>query len=213
MITRAMPAPLRIFLVRHGQTAWNAERRLLGRTDIPLDDTGVLQARGVADALARAGVRPAALVSSPLRRAAATAQAISATLDVAVRHDPDLAEMDQGTLEGVPADVLRRDHAALFAAWRADPGAVTLPGGESFGAVQQRARLALHRAVDGAAPGSTLVVVSHQLVLGALLCEWTDTPLSGWSRWAHRNTAWSELAWEDPPRVVAHDQAPHLEGS
>jgi broad specificity phosphatase PhoE len=67
--------------------------------------------------------------------------------------------------------------------------------------------------VHGAAPGSTLVVVSHQLVLGALLCELTETPLSGWNRWAHRNTAWSELAWEVPPRVVAHDQAPHLDGT
>jgi uncharacterized phosphatase len=89
-------------LVRHGQTDWNAERRLQGATDIPLNDVGRCQAR---DAVANlSGHEWDAVVSSPLSRAAETADIIAAGLGLTVvRRLPELAERGYGKAEGLQA--------------------------------------------------------------------------------------------------------------
>ncbi|MCU1511619.1 MAG: histidine phosphatase [Arthrobacter sp.] len=89
-------------LVRHGQTDWNAQRRLQGFTDIPLNDVGRGQAR---DAVAfLSGHKWDAIVSSPLSRAAETANLIAAGLGLNVeRHVPELTERSFGPAEGLQA--------------------------------------------------------------------------------------------------------------
>jgi probable phosphoglycerate mutase len=93
--------PLTTFaLIRHGQTDWNAERRLQGSTDIPLNDVGRGQARDTAAALS--GDKWDAIVSSPLGRAAETADLIAAGLGLSVaRHIPELTERSFGRAEGL----------------------------------------------------------------------------------------------------------------
>lgn len=87
-------------LIRHGQTDWNAERRLQGSTDIPLNDVGRAQARDAVAALA--GYRWDAIVSSPLSRAAETADLIAAGLGLSVaRRVPELTERAYGPAEGM----------------------------------------------------------------------------------------------------------------
>jgi probable phosphoglycerate mutase len=87
-------------LVRHGQTDWNAERRLQGSTDIPLNDVGRGQARDAIAALS--GYEWDAIVSSPLSRAAETADLIAAGLGLRVaRRVPELAERSFGAAEGL----------------------------------------------------------------------------------------------------------------
>jgi broad specificity phosphatase PhoE len=144
-----------IVLVRHGQTDTNRAGRLLGRADPPLNDTGRAQAGALAVALDRAG--PArAVVSSPLRRAMQTAEAIAAPWGLEVEVDDRLVEMDYGEWDGraltdVSADDWRR--------WRDDPDFAP-PGGEGLGAVYARACACapdlLARATDG-----DVVAVSH----------------------------------------------------
>ena len=93
--------PLTTFaLIRHGQTDWNAQRRLQGSTDIPLNDVGRGQARDAAAALS--GDEWDAIVSSPLGRAAETADLIAAGLGLSVaRHVPELTERSFGPAEGL----------------------------------------------------------------------------------------------------------------
>ena len=87
-------------LVRHGQTDWNAQRRLQGSTDIPLNDVGRGQARDAVSVLS--GYEWDAIVSSPLSRAAETANLIAAGLGLGVdRRVPDLAERSFGPAEGM----------------------------------------------------------------------------------------------------------------
>jgi probable phosphoglycerate mutase len=87
-------------LIRHGQTDWNAQRRLQGSTDIPLNDVGRGQARGAVTALS--GYEWDAIVSSPLSRAAETADLIAAGLGLSVaRHIPELTERSYGPAEGL----------------------------------------------------------------------------------------------------------------
>jgi probable phosphoglycerate mutase len=89
-------------LVRHGQTDWNAERRLQGSTDIPLNDVGRGQARDAVAVLS--GYEWDAIVSSPLSRAAETAGLIAAGLGLGVaRHIPGLTERSFGPAEGLQA--------------------------------------------------------------------------------------------------------------
>ena len=87
-------------LIRHGQTDWNAQRRLQGSTDIPLNDVGRDQARDAVEALG--GYEWDAIVSSPLSRAAETADLIAAGLGLTVaRRVPDLTERSFGPAEGM----------------------------------------------------------------------------------------------------------------
>lgn len=87
-------------LVRHGQTDWNAQRRLQGSTDIPLNDVGRGQARGAVAVLS--GTAWDAIVSSPLSRAAETADLIAAGLGLsAARRVPELTERSFGPAEGL----------------------------------------------------------------------------------------------------------------
>jgi uncharacterized phosphatase len=89
-------------LVRHGQTDWNAQRRLQGSTDIPLNDVGRRQARDAVAVLS--GYTWDAVISSPLSRAAETADLIAAGLGLSVaRHMPELTERDFGPAEGLQA--------------------------------------------------------------------------------------------------------------
>lgn len=89
-------------LVRHGQTDWNAQRRLQGSTDIPLNDVGRGQARDAVAALS--GHSWDTIVSSPLSRAAETAHLIADGLGLSVaRHVPELTERSFGPAEGLQA--------------------------------------------------------------------------------------------------------------
>lgn len=159
-----------LLLIRHGQTEWNREGRVQGHTDSPLTDLG----RAQADALARAledgwlpGERPAALVSSDLGRARATAAPMAAALGLEPELIPDLREMNFGALEGatrpeIPPEVADR----LFGA-KADPD-FPAPGGESRRQMLERARRALTD-VAGRYGGRTVVAVSHGGVIGFYL--------------------------------------------
>lgn len=139
-----------LYLVRHGQTAANAERRLVGRADVPLSDLGRDQVAAVAAALRGDGITR--VVSSPLARAVATAEAFGLPVEV----DDRWVEMDYGDLDGQPmADVA----AEVWTAWRSDTG-FRPPGGETLVEVAARVGDAC-RDLAGAAADGPVVVVSH----------------------------------------------------
>ncbi|MGD9918886.1 MAG: histidine phosphatase family protein [Paenirhodobacter sp.] len=127
--------------LRHGRTAANARDLICGRTDLPLDATGRLQAAAAAVALARFGI--ARIVTSPLTRARQTAAAVAAPLGLVPELVPGLAERDWGAWEGQPRAGLRR--------------AETPPGGESPAAFRARIRAAF-AALSFARP---LLIVAH----------------------------------------------------
>jgi broad specificity phosphatase PhoE len=141
-----------LILVRHGQTAANADGLLLGRADPPLNQRG----RAQAEALAR-GLPPLArVVSSPLLRARDTAAVLAAANGVPVEIDDRWIELDYGTLDGVPAASVPDD---LWRRWAADADHVPA-GGESVAAVGARVRAACDELVDEVAT-SDVAVVSH----------------------------------------------------
>jgi broad specificity phosphatase PhoE len=147
---RAGEGALVLIVVRHGRTAVNAEGRLLGRADPPLDDTGAAQALALA---AFVGDRDAVrAVSSPLLRARQTAEAFGLPVTI----DDRWIELDYGQLDGQPvADV----DPEVWRQWRADPSFAPI-GGESLTALGARVADACRDLADEAATAD-VVVVSH----------------------------------------------------
>jgi len=159
-----------IILIRHGETAWNAERRLQGHLDIPLNPEGERQAAllGAALAAALTDAPIDLIVSSDLSRARQTAQAVADALGTTVQIDPQLRERCYGGFEGLLYSEIEARFPAQFAAWQArDVDAELPPGknvGETFRGFYARATGAI-LAWGAANPGKTLALVAHGGVL------------------------------------------------
>ncbi len=142
------------YYLRHGETAWNAQNLSQGSIDIPLNETGIAQAHAAAARLRGRGIRT--IVASPLSRATVTAQIVAEVLGLAVKQDPELAEVAFGVQEGQPM-------GDWFEHWLA--GAHTPAGAEPFAALGDRGVRALNRALALEAP---VLVVAHGALFRAL---------------------------------------------
>ncbi|KEF19013.1 phosphoglycerate mutase [Streptomyces rimosus] len=148
----------RIVLWRHGQTAWNLERRFQGTTDIELTEEGLAQARRAARLLA--ALEPDAIIASALRRAAATAGELAAVTGLEVAYDEALRETYAGAWQGLTHEEIVELYGEQYAAWkRGEP--VRRGGGELETEVADRAAPVVERNADKLPDGGTLVVVSH----------------------------------------------------
>jgi probable phosphoglycerate mutase len=163
----------KILLIRHGETAWNAVRRLQGHIDIPLNAEGERQAAALARALAGEGVD--LIVSSDLQRARQTAQAVAVQYDHATVHtDPALRERGYGVFEGMLYTEVALQYPEDFALWQARDIDAVMPAGdrvaESFRQFYARATGAIARwAVEH--PGKTIAIVAHG---GVLECAYRE---------------------------------------
>ncbi len=176
---------------RHGRTAWNAERRFQGQSDIPLDDAGVAQAARAATSLAR--LKPHRIVSSDLVRASATADALAALTGLDVHTDADLRETFAGEWEGLTRDELEERFGSQLANWGA--GADVRPGGgETRVEVAARVVAAVDRALADVSPGQTLVVATHGGSARAGIAALLGLPPEHWAALGVlANCAWSVL--------------------
>ena len=142
---------MKLYIARHGQTLWNVENRVSGRTDIPLTEVGLAQAKLLADSAVGKGIE--VILASPLLRARQTAQAVSDAIGVPVLIDERLMELDFGIYEGAP---------------RSDPGfqhtraqfPTRYPGGESAFQLAHRVYSALED-VKRKYDGKTVLLVCH----------------------------------------------------
>ncbi|MEU6115337.1 histidine phosphatase family protein [Streptomyces sp. NPDC047117] len=148
----------KIVLWRHGQTAWNLERRFQGTTDIELTEAGVEQARRAARLLA--ALKPDAIIASDLKRARRTAAELSEVTRLDVTHDEALRETYAGAWQGLTHEEIMAAYGEQYAAWkRGEP--VRRGGGELETEVADRAAPLVRLAADKLPDDGTLVVVSH----------------------------------------------------
>ena len=133
-----------IFLIRHGETAWNAERRLQGHLDIPLNEEGERQAAALARALA--GETVDLIVSSDLSRAASTARAVAERHGLPLHTDAALRERCFGAFEGLLYDERESHFPEAYAQWRARDRYARYPdGGWRAGTFADFGRRGVHR--------------------------------------------------------------------
>ncbi len=158
----------RIILIRHGQTAWNKVERIRGQVDIPLDETGLAQARATAKRVAE-DWQPSAVVSSPLQRAVQTAEIIAHEVGQEVSPEPGLLDIDFGEWQGLSPTDIRDRWPKTATAWLSAPHTVSFPGGESLDCVKQRSMAALQALIERYS-GEEIVAVAHTVVNRVVMC-------------------------------------------
>lgn len=185
----------RLVLWRHGRTAWNAEHRFQGQSDVPLDRVGQEQAARAAEVLARLG--PTVIVSSDLQRTRSTAEALSIAAGLPVTTDPRLRETFAGSWQGLTRDDIKRTDGADFAAW-AGGSDIKPGGGERRSEVAARMIAGINDTLGATGDDSVVVVVTHggsaRAAIGALL----NLPFEHWAALGVlTNCAWSVLLEND----------------
>ena len=153
-LQQATLARIPFWYLRHGETDWNAQGISQGNVDIPLNPTGLAQARSAAQKLRNRGI--ASIVASPLSRARVTAEMVGEALGLPVTRDEGLREVAFGVQEGQPM-------SGWFADWMA--GGFTPEGAETFAALRSRAVAAINRAT---ALPPVVLVVAHGALFRAL---------------------------------------------
>jgi probable phosphoglycerate mutase len=173
-----MPETL-IWLIRHGETAWNTERRFQGHTDIPLNTTGRRQAAMLADRLTEAhDLAPfAAIYSSDLGRARETADAAARQIGQPTQIEAGLRERHYGVLSTLTPDEMAVQHPQAFQHWSERNVDYVLPGGESLRGFNARAMSTLTELAERHR-GKQLIVVAHGGVLDCAYRAATGMDLS-----------------------------------
>jgi probable phosphoglycerate mutase len=187
---------MRVILLRHGRTAWNAERRFQGQSDPPLDDVGRAQAFEVAALVA--ALEPDVLVSSDAQRAMQTAAPIAEVTGLALRAEPRLRERSLGHWEGLTRDEVAARYPDEFADWLAGRD-VSRRGGESRAQVAARACAAF----GDLPPCAVAVLVTHSATAMALCNALLHLPQDVHVLGPLANCHWSELVAEAPGSVPA----------
>ncbi|MDO8722476.1 MAG: histidine phosphatase family protein [Syntrophales bacterium] len=163
---------MKLILVRHGETIWNKEHKIQGITDIGLNERGIEQAKKLACSLQKEELD--AIITSPLRRAYDTAQAIGKYHDISITVEEDLQELNAGELEGLTWPELDK-YPEFFGKWKLDHASVAMPNGESLVEVQNRVWPVIQRISE---TFQNALIVSHSFVIISILCKIQNLNLS-----------------------------------
>jgi probable phosphoglycerate mutase len=150
-----------LILLRHGLTDWNHAKRFQGQADVPLNEVGLAQASAVADKLLGRDI--AYIYSSDLERAAVTAQAVAARLDLPVQLDPRLQEINVGSWAGLTPDEVAQRDPELWEPLRLGKDGPHSSTGETATGAGRRVAEALMEYAENAADGENVLVVGHGL--------------------------------------------------
>ena len=168
----------RILLVRHGNVDGIDPARFRGRADIALTDLGQRQAVATAERIA-AHWQPSAIYTSPMGRCQATAHAIAVATACAVKPMDGLNDLDYGQWQWKTHAEVRAQSPVLFERWFSAPELLRFPGGESLQDLLARTADALRQLIEDH-PRQTIVVVSHDNVIRAILLQVLQLPPSAY---------------------------------
>ncbi|GII83581.1 bifunctional RNase H/acid phosphatase [Sphaerisporangium siamense] len=205
------PAPATsLLLLRHGETPFSIDRRFSGTGDPDLTPAGVAQAEAAAARLSRPPYAVEVIVSSPLRRARQTAEAVAARTGLTVAVDEGLREVDFGDWEGHTFTEIQRRWPGELAAWLDDPS-VAPPGGESFDRAAIRVEEARERLLADY-QGKNILVVSHVTPIKLLLSSALLAPLAALYRMHLDLASLSSIDYftDGPQLVRAFNDTAHL---
>ncbi|KQR63088.1 histidine phosphatase family protein [Acidovorax sp. Leaf160] len=199
----------RIIAIRHGETAWNVDTRIQGHLDIPLNDTGLWQARRLGAALADEPL--AAIYTSDLQRARTTAQAVADTTGAPLTLETGLRERGFGHFEGRTFVEIEAELPDEARRWRQREPDYAPAGGESLTTVRTRIAQTVHR-LAARHTGEQMVLVAHGGVLDALYRLATGQDTQSPRTWYLGNAAINRLLWTpDGLTLVGWGDVGHLE--
>lgn len=191
---------LQVYLVRHGETLWNAARRIQGQSDSALTEKGEMQAHQVGERVKHLGITH--VIASDLGRTRRTAEIIADACGCDVTVDPRLRELNMGVLEQRALDSLTPEEEG----WRKTliDGTVDgrIPQGESMSEMAERMHQALNACLD-LPPGSRPLLVSHGMALGVLLSTILGLPANAERRLRLRNCSISRIEHQESPWLAS----------
>lgn len=212
----ASPGPIRhLVVLRHGITDHNAHGLWQGQLDIPLNETGLAQARTAARAIA--AMKPVFVIGSDLARAHRTAEEVAASAGLELEVEPALREIHVGRWQGLTAGEVAEQFPQLWAAVSAGEDLARGESGETVAQVAERARPAVQAALERIGPGQTGVLVTHGVTARALTADLIGLDQSlawrsysglvncHWARLGERADGWRIDAWNVGGCVGAAD--------
>jgi len=201
----------RFCLIRHGETDWNAERRLQGHTDIELNSRGIAQAKQMAHALKKINLIFDALYTSDLQRATKTANAIEDLYNITAIKNAALRERHLGMLQGLSIDEAPTLEPEIWQSHLSRNIKENLRTGESIQQFADRIHLALEE-IRKQHPGKTILVVSHGGALDMMYriasnqtldSEKTVAVPNASLNWiSHNGVAWKVDGWADTSHLA-----------
>lgn len=205
--------PTDILIIRHGQTAWNTQKRLQGHSDIPLNENGRLQAVTLAEILRDEPLD--AIFSSDLQRAYQTAYEIAKIHNLLVHQDRSFRERCYGICEGMKDEEIREAYPESYKAWYAADPDHFFPDGERK---TESPRQFHHRAVNAIReavsryPGKKIAIVTHFGVIETAYRTAQNIPLGTHCRMPVLNTSINRFRWTDGTlELLQWGEASHLE--
>jgi broad specificity phosphatase PhoE len=193
------------YLIRHGESLYNAEGRIQGQADVGLSPLGLQQAQAIADTLA--GETIDAVFASPLRRAMQTAEPIAKLLGLSIRCDDRLKEIHAGIFQGLLWEEIEAKCPDIARPWREQQPDFIIPGGESRRALMERG-LEVFESIRETA-FRRVAVVSHGGILAAALKAILRIPAEI-NPFSLYNASISVLAWNDRIKLLSLNQLEHL---
>lgn len=157
----------RVYVVRHGQTAWNIGEVFRGRADIPLDDTGRKEVHLAGEAIKDQTLH--AVYSSPLSRSMETSENIAKFHGLPVTALPDIIDISYGEWEGKPLKEVEKKYPELYRLWLEEPHKIRFPGGETLEEVRLRSIGAVESLVEKH-PDENIVLVAHRVPNKVICC-------------------------------------------
>jgi broad specificity phosphatase PhoE len=158
----------KVYVVRHGQTAWNLEEIFRGRMDIPLDDTGKKEVHLAGKALKDETIH--AIYSSPLSRSMETAENIAKFQNIPVTPLESIIDISYGEWEGVSLVEVKNTYPDLYDLWLKEPHNITFPGGENL----EQVRLRTQNAIDDLLKkheNENIALVAHRVPNKVICCS------------------------------------------
>lgn len=202
----------RLFLIRHGRSTWNAENRIQGSADPPLDEVGREQACQLAERLQKSKNAMVAVYTSPLQRAQQTAQILGDALGVPVTSDERLKEYDVGDITGLTWEQVVEQYPDVAQRWAEASEGLELPGAEESALFRERVAIAFGQIVERHA-GKPIGVVAHGGTLGTYLNHLIKLP-SRFSPFRFGNASLT-IVEVNPvrPRILLLNDTCHLGGT
>ena len=198
-----------VLLVRHGQTNSNVTGFYMGWSDEDLDEVGRTQARRLSSRLS--GWPIASVYTSPLRRAHTTAAILAEPHMLELNVLDDLIELGLGDWQGLHMDEIKRRWPDVWQQSRIDPSEVTMPNGESFRQVTERAVRVFESVLDSN-PGKQVLIVTHEVVVKVIVAHVLGVSNSMYRRFEVNNASLSMVRVANSnSRLITLNDTSHLE--
>jgi phosphoserine phosphatase len=184
----------KLYLVRHGETEWNASNKIQGNMDTELNETGIMQAEFVASKLAEENIE--VLYTSSLKRAKTTAQIISEQIKVEVKELHEFREICLGPWEGLTIKEINERYSEHYKIYRENPADFNMPGAETFLQVSERFCNAINNIVIQNID-KKIVIVSHGAAIKAAIISILGIDICHYNKFRVDNASISILNFSD----------------